>query len=340
MGRVSCRAFAKPLETTVDFGNLADCLTCSASDAPKRRGLFGSCLPLRPSDESSKEPPNSQLHLISSFSDDSIRAIYVTKEHVVAIIGNALLKRWSLTDCTNQTCAKLDRRLSSTIKYVLQRGRRVLVPSQGCTISVDMKLQQICPSYFRLTDKDLVPCDFDGEYLLIYSHYPQQSRTLKAYSVTIGGQVLRIAPTNACQWCLRLSDDPADSLTCTTLWGNRRSVVADTRGRVVLYEWSPQSANVPSQGTATQLSRGRAKKPVMAFAVQREDMLAGLTRDGVILVWDFAGALRTTIKLQGVTFDSPIPPLIRIYGAYVVFSSDSGVHMLWLNGAAGAHVSP
>lgn len=104
------------------------------------------------------------------------------EEKVYAVVGNQQCRTWNIADLNRQGGFWFDRRISPTIKMALGAERKLFIASLGeagggayhlqryfapgiaVYAHLNIEEQVMCP--FPLPDKDFVPVDFDGTYVM------------------------------------------------------------------------------------------------------------------------------------------------------------------------------
>jgi len=116
---------------------------------------------------------------LSGYNEDAIRGIYCDIAQITAVIGDVLMKTWSITDSPELTVSqelpettRFTRRSSPLIKYPLQNDTSMICMYAGLTSFFDIVTKEQSDAPFRLlhSSPNIVsacPVSFSGKFVLV-----------------------------------------------------------------------------------------------------------------------------------------------------------------------------
>jgi len=203
-------------------------------------------------------------------------------------------------------------------KYILSNGPKALIASSGKSIIVDQRdmSQLVCP--FKLPDKDVVPCDYDGlGHMLVYIHHNDFTPCIKVFKMnaTVGE-----TPPGSFADCVYQNDLAKAKLVTQIKFWNPDRIAYVTGGRTVIVE----KYEVPE----TLFSVKRHKVDIIAVGTNNPDKLLTLSRDAVLLIWNNKGETISVLDVGPAKFSLGFPYIISSCDGFIAFTADQGVYTL------------
>jgi len=258
---------------------------------------------------------NKQVEMLSAFSDEGIRGLYMDEESSYAILNDGC-RGWRLSKPHAQVgtvCFRsLDRKNTQNVKHVLQRGAQACVLFPISTTVVNVTRQEHHHCGFKLFDfgssTEVVPCDFDGETLAVVD------RTLAGGNPIF--RLVQLARNDITEIdCL----PKASSASLVKLWGP--DCLAYVVGTVLyLYDYSKKQVRHSLRGHRAE---------IVAVDARDAEILATLSNDAVVKLWSGTrGDCLQTLFVPEASFFLGYPYCLCVQGRRVLVSADQGVYLL------------
>lgn len=260
---------------------------------------------------------DSKVRTLTEFSDDGVRGLYLDENHGYAIFsdnctGWKLARPHGVSASTN--FRSLDKKNTQSMRYVLQRGPWACVVFPFSTTVVNVTTQEQIHRSFKLweygganTATDVVPCDFDGENLLIVDRS------------TSGENVFRVVHL-AREDTVEVAGIPGSTTICLArLWGASCIVCVRTRTPLV-YDYR--------SGTVLRLLRGHQCE-VVAMDTQDPDRIATMSEDAVVKLWTGStGACSHSFTIPHASFFLGYPYCLAMHDRRILATADEGVFLI------------
>jgi len=257
-----------------------------------------------------------QVEMCTAFSDEGIRGLYCDADVAIATLteGCRGWKRPSpLTSMATTSFRSLDKRNTQSVKHVLQRGPWACVLFPISSTVVNVARQEHHHRAFQLFDfgssAEVVPCDFDGESLVVVDRTQGGSRP-----------VFRLIQLERNEQVGIEHLQHGSHVTLAKLWGSYCLAYVAGGSTVYLYDYQKKQL-------ARKLVGHRAE--VIAMDATDPVSIATLSTDGAVKLWTGAtGECKATVYIPEASFFLGFPYFLSVQGPRVLISADEGVFLM------------